>query len=822
MEGKVSTSLERLVMAAVATGAFGVASVLLSDEAGDFAYGEKLAARGYFDLGAIVYEDALRAHPRVADREHVLLRIAELHAKQGNARRSRYWLERVLDEFPATRRRTEIMLKMAGTYRAEGRHEAALQLLDRCIEEAGGKSAVLESALLERGECLLQLGRPRKAAEALRSFIERFPGSTHAATGYLKLGEAELGAGELERAIAGFSKAQEMAQDARIQVEALYGLGRTYMKQGDLVRAAATLSKLTTDETSSQYAPRAMLALAEIQRNWRNPEKALSILLDVVRRFPKSDSASGALVEIGTALRKKIANGIMSPSELAEDELFALAEADRAQRRCKEAAERYDRYISKFPRGRYADMAQFRMGECYKALGRWDEAAESYEAVTQFYANSPLAPEALFQAGKAYESAHKPAEMAHVFSRLYRTYPAFRKIDTVLLSLGDALFAAKRFDEAAQMYRAIHTRFPRSAHYEDALYRLGHALYCAKEYPAAAESFEEFARRFGHNPNAARAAYMAGECLVQATWFRQAESALTEYVQRFPRDDSVPKAYFQLGVIHEAWKNLDEARKYYARTIKADATDPLAGDALHRTAIILYQQGKLPEARKAFVQIIKQWPNKVLPVQTYEWLEAQFEKTGQQNLAVRVCQLLIEHYQDEPKARPAVEAAYDRMAMVRFRSKAWTQARQAWEEMLRAFPNSERRLDVKLRIAECYEKVGQFDEAILTLREIERSPSVERQAQAKHEIGRCYMLKGEREKAAKHFRDVVDRFGSAAVCADWVLRSALALAQSYEDQGDTRRARRAYDRARRIVPNSHDLLALIERAERGYRRTGGR
>ena len=791
------------------------------DPAKDFAYAEKLAGRGYFDLAALVYEDAIEAYPNVADRERVLVRIAELHGEHGDPRRSRYWLEKLLDESPTTPRRANIVLRMAQTYQTEGRYEAALQLLDACIEEAGDRATILEPALFERATCLVRLGRNHKAAKAIGTFVARFPGSDKVPAACVRLGEAALGAGDLDKAVASFMRAQDLAQDARVQAEALYGIGRARAARGDLVRAASAFSRLTAEHASSHYAPYGMLELADIHEKWRNPEEALTILRRIVRQFPNSDPAARALVKLGQALRKKVASGMMSPADLSEDEMFALAEADFDEKRYEDAAKRYVRYIKKHPRGRCADLAQFKTGRCHEALTQWPEAAESYEAVAQFYPGSPLEPEALFRAGKAHERAKRPAEMAHVFSRLYQSYPAFEKIDTVLLSLGDALFAAKRYGEAAEMYRALGNRFPRSAHYEDALYRLGHALLHSKNYPAAAETFQDFSRKFAYSPNAARAAYMAGESLVHATWFRQAESALTQYVERFPHDESVPRAYFQLGVIHEAWGDAQTARDHYSHVVKSAKTDPIAADALHRDAIILYQQRKLADARKAFARLVEKWPQKTLPLQTYEWLAQEFERGGESALAVRVCELIVQHYASKADAREAVERAYDRMAAIHSRSKEWTRARQAWEQMLAAFPRTARRIEAKLRIAECYNKMRQFDEAILTLREIERHATVERQAQAKHEIGRCFMMKGRPQKGVEHFREVISKFDSP-VCADWVLKSGLALAKWYEDQGDQRRARRAYNHARRVVPNSHELLSLTEQAEEGYRRMGGK
>lgn len=80
----------------------------------------------------------------------------------------------------------------------------------------------------------------------------------------------------------------------------------------------------------------------------------------------------------------------------AEVALQALARVLMNQQKHKEAIERYETLIVRFPQSRYCTQAQFMIGYIHDQLGDYEQARVAYQQVIDTYPNSELVDDAKF------------------------------------------------------------------------------------------------------------------------------------------------------------------------------------------------------------------------------------------------------------------------------------------------------------------------------------------------------------------------------------------------------------------------------------------
>lgn len=151
-------------------------------------------------------------------------------------------------------------------------------------------------------------------------------------------------------------------------------------------------------------------------------------LLQIERNAPAGTAAvTGSAAAAASAAGKSTSSGaaaMTSPSEL-QGEQQAYQEAFNLLREL-----RYDRatvefrdFLSKYPNGRYAHIAQYWLGEASYAQGEFKQAITDYQTLIDSYPNSPKRAEAMLKIGYSqYELKNYKAAQASL-EQLIKTYP---------------------------------------------------------------------------------------------------------------------------------------------------------------------------------------------------------------------------------------------------------------------------------------------------------------------------------------------------------------------------------------------------------------
>ena len=162
-------------------------------------------------------------------------------------------------------------------------------------------------------------------------------------------------------------------------------------------------------------------------------------LLQLERNAPASSAiapgaaataAGAATVQPGgskstTKNRATVAAGAMTAPALLQGEQQAYQDAFNLLRelRYDKATLAFRDFLSKYPTGRYAHIAQYWLGEASYAQGKFKQAIKDYQALIDSYPNSPKLAEAMLKIGYSeYELKNYKAAQASL-ERLIKTYP---------------------------------------------------------------------------------------------------------------------------------------------------------------------------------------------------------------------------------------------------------------------------------------------------------------------------------------------------------------------------------------------------------------
>lgn len=218
--------------------------------------------------------------------------------------------------------------------------------------------------------------------------------------------------------------------------------GRTDLANGRAKQGLDALQTIVTGFPSSPWADDALLEIGRYAEGVEmNPAKAREVYDQIAKRYPQSDSAPGAYLQIG-----RIAFNTAATQAALDD---ALAN--------------FQRVIRLYPGSAFVPHALVASAAVFRRAGRYDSAVDSARRAVLDYPTSDLAPEAQFELALSlamsgdvqpaieefqrvrsfYPSSEAAVRALNAITALYRLYaherPTFLKDPAFSLAAGDVL-----------------------------------------------------------------------------------------------------------------------------------------------------------------------------------------------------------------------------------------------------------------------------------------------------------------------------------------------------------------------------------------------
>ncbi len=88
-----------------------------------------------------------------------------------------------------------------------------------------------------------------------------------------------------------------------------------------------------------------------------------------------------------------------------------------------QAREEFSKFLKQYPKGEYADNAQFWIGECYYLEGNYEKAILEYEKVIKNFPKGGKNPDAMLKQGLAFQKLGDKQSAKLIFQQVTKKYP---------------------------------------------------------------------------------------------------------------------------------------------------------------------------------------------------------------------------------------------------------------------------------------------------------------------------------------------------------------------------------------------------------------
>lgn len=749
-------------------------------------------------------------HPDTPQAPQALYQIASVHLgegrspqgddPQGASAKAADALERLAERYPDAPQAQTLGLALAEVYFDLKRYDQVLSELERRRDALDAEADRARAAFLRAEALRRQPGRLDEAASAYQRYVNRHAGATDTRAARYGLALTHYRQKDFARAADLFARVTEAPDTA--------GAGHSNMsKKAAFLAAASRAEAGAPDEAADAFAaflerfpesPRradalyrrgralfdagrptdAARVLGRLTENAAGFENRAQALYLRSRALTEVDRSTGALESLDAAL----ATGL--PSNLQPQALFERAHLLLRAERPAEAADAFAAYRNRFPDRENAGAALFWEAESRYRDGALPQAAAAYQRYLQRRPDGAHAAAAQYGLGWASFQQENYGAAARAFERFLRTSAGSQGStyhNDALLRLGDSHYARRRFSDAEAAYqrargeardyalyqsgqarsragdnaaaidtwRRLADDFPQSDLREEALFQIGQAHFQEQRYERAVSTWRTL---LGTNPAAtlaARAQYGIGDALYNAGRSAAAERAYRTVLDEYP--DS-PYASDAAGSIQDALLAQADDTGAEALADSLEATDPEAAAELRfRRAEAQYQRGATDEARRSFQRFVRSSSDENLLPRAYFYLGAIYADAGQ-----------------------------------------YSEAEGYLRQVVRDYPDSERRADAARRLGRLYLKTDRPERALDVYEQMAASGGAEEgNAQARYGQGRALTALGRPDQAEERLRQAIEQApGGAPVAQD----ARVALGRLYEEQGRGDEARSLYRR----------------------------
>lgn len=393
---------------------------------------------------------------------------------------------------------------------------------------------------------------------------------------------------------------QEFSNSAFMD-DALYELGRSYERTGQLKAAEGYYQDIIKDYPQSSYRPKAILQLGLAQYNQSNFRQSLETYKQVVEEYPNSQEAQSALIGVKNnyielnnidgyfAYTQRLGSDVqVTASE--QDSLTYLAAEKLYMARNEQAQNQLEKYLRQYPNGSFSINAHFYLGEQRYADKQYALALKDYEYVLSKEDNIFTEPALVKAAELQFNAAN--------YKKALNDYELLESISNTKWNLLKAragkmrcqyeLANYKRCIDAAQML--LSSDKLTDVLKREANYKLAKSYYYTEQYnealPVLANLSEDTKSAEG-----AEAKYLLAEILANQNKLKEAEDQVMDFISKnTPHQYWLAKSFILLSDIY-----LSQGDQFQAKhTIKSIVENyPEPNDGIIETA-----QSKLEHLEK--------------------------------------------------------------------------------------------------------------------------------------------------------------------------------------------------------------------------------
>ena len=224
--------------------------------------------------------------------------------------------------------------------------------------------------------------------------------------------------------------------DPKIREDALFSIGAAYCSLGRPDEAVEALDRYISEYPAGKYAGQAGYLKGAVALESGN--------------YAKAETLFGDLIDKGTS------------AAIAADMQFLLANTEFARAadaahpepaKYKEAVQDYEKYLAKYPDGKFAEECRYRIPLCWFQLGDYGKALEGFRDYEKKFPSGTFAGDCGYRIALCHKAAEKHDDVIRLCDEWLAKHAGEQMVAEVYALRGEAYAAKEMHDDAAESFR---------------------------------------------------------------------------------------------------------------------------------------------------------------------------------------------------------------------------------------------------------------------------------------------------------------------------------------------------------------------------------
>ncbi|MBE9536651.1 MAG: tetratricopeptide repeat protein [Proteobacteria bacterium] len=633
-----------------------------------------------------------------------------------------------------------------------------------------------------KGDLLLVLAEAYQRAEydymeqeTYREIIKRYPSSRAARKSLFALGLINFSKSVYKESAVNFRAFVEKNSLVDMADEAIYYLGESLFRMGQMADAKEQFVLLSTNFKTSKYFFEATVRLADIA------------------------SISGQHMEAG----KGYLSILKSFDQNEKEVLWKGAQSFKKGGDLKSALKLYKNYIRQYPDSPEAKVAALVMAEMRFLTGDYDKGIKLLKGLIKTGKKDPSYPTIALKLARGYIQTGNIPDAISTLKIIIEEYPDSSEAAPAYYLKAWSAERSGLLEKANNDYAEFIKKFPDSPLQEELMWQLGKNQLSLGEYKNALKTFKRFTKTF---PSSYRdGESMQGKCYSAMGEFKKALEVSTTFSEMNPGRTIDIKKYYEEAMALFDVGSYGDAVKVAKRLFEKFPGHQLSAKLMIMAAEVAFKDAYMEEASSHYLSaagvLTESSLKNLARFRLGKIASLQKDYRG----ALVELEQIAEHEADNEDKKLGIEEFIDPKLMMA--KSLFLKGEAAF-----ALSMNEKGLESFKRLAEEYSTVGgidrewlkvgltfqqykEYDAAVKVLRTlIAATESTEIKAEAQYWIGESFQYQGRHEEAVVEYLKVTYLYPTEGM---WALTSRYMAAQVYQKMGGYKEAVRLYEKVAR-------------------------
>ncbi len=357
--------------------------------------------------------------------------------------------------------------------------------------------------------------------------------------------------------------------------------------------------------------------------------------------------------------------------------------------------------VSKYPDYPLTPLGKFLLGNLYAKVGELENASVVLaELANDNKIDKKLQIESIFRVAELYTQLGWYDSAVNTYSTLKSQLKGTKYQEKADFGYLHALYQSGKFDSAIPECQAFIQTYPNSTFIPFATYILANSLLEQNKYDQALQYYMLIRDKYPETTYAIDSIYKTAWIKFLKNDYDTAKNEVLTFLERGENSSLKPEAEFLIGCIYVSEGNFEDAMEEFQVVFEKYPTNRFAGEALYKYGECAELLGMNQVALQSYESFVQNYPNHPLLLTTYIRMADLLSK--QENWQKALDALLkakeLSTQEDlEESILIRIAVCYEKLGNVE-------SALKTYEELISKFPSSTQIYDSKLRIASFYLK----------------------------------------------------------------------------------------------------------------------